>query len=202
MADAVSLGWQAAASWRGFNFRKEAFAVKKSLADTKKMTLLLASPLLAAGLFALLYFWADYARMAKKQDELTTSINSIFTATVPEVTKIVDPIQQLQVKIKEVGQASMNPDGNLPSSTIVHLLAEISATIPAAIDVRLARFVVDDTGLRIKGTTDTFNSVNAIKTGLEQSTAFGSVEISSATLDAKTSKVRFELKLTMQESDS
>ncbi len=202
MADAVSLGWQAAASWRGFNFRKETFAVKKSFADNKKLALLLASPLLAAGLFALIYFWVDYARMVKKHDELTTGIKAIFTATAPEVTRIVDPLQQLQIKIKEVGQASMNPDGNLPSSTIVHLLAEISATIPATTAVRLARFVVDDTGLRIKGTTDTFNSVNAIKTGLEQSSAFSSVEISSATLDAKTSKIRFELKLTMQGSDS
>jgi Tfp pilus assembly protein PilN len=92
----------------------------------------------------------------------------------------------------------MNPDGHLPTSTIVHLLAEISATIPSTLDVRLARFVVDDTGLRIKGNTDTFNSVDAIKKGLEQSSAFSNVEISTATLDAKTSKIRFELKLTMK----
>ncbi len=198
MADAVNLGWQATSNWRGFNFRKEGFAVKKSFTRNKKLALLLGLPLLSVGVLTLIYFWIDYSRLVKKHNDLTAQINAIFTSTLPEVTRIVDPVQQLQVKIKEVGQSSMNPDGHLPTSTIVHLLAEISATIPSTLDVRLARFVVDDTGLRIKGNTDTFNSVDAIKKGLEQSSAFSNVEISTATLDAKTSKIRFELKLTMK----
>jgi Tfp pilus assembly protein PilN len=92
----------------------------------------------------------------------------------------------------------MGKDSALPAITILDILAEISVNIPQSLDVRLARFVVDDSGLRLKGTTDTFNTVDAIKKGLEQSPAFNSVEISAANLDPKSSKIRFELKLTMR----
>lgn len=198
MEDAVNLGWQTIKNWKGFNFRKEAFATRKSFTDTRTLAIAIIAPLVAAALCAIGYLWYDYAKLLKEQKNLNTQIHRIFTETLPEVTRIVDPIQQLQVKISETSQASMNKDSTLPSFTILDILAEISANIPEPLDVRLARFVVDDTGLRIKGTTDTFNTVDLIKKGLQQSPTFSNVEISAANLDPKSSKIRFELKLTLK----
>jgi hypothetical protein len=48
----------------------------------------------------------------------------------------------------------------------------------------------------MKGETDTFNTVDAIKKGLEPSPYFGAVDISSANLDKKSNRVKFEIKLT------
>jgi type II secretory pathway component PulL len=198
MEDSVNLGWQIIKNWKGFNFRKEAFATKKSFTNNRTLTIAIALPLISAALFSIIYLWVDYTKLLKELNNLNTQIRAVFTETLPEVTRIVDPIQQLEVKIRETRQTSMDKDGTLPTITMIDILAEISANIPASLDIRLARFVVDDNGLRLKGTTDTFNTVDAIKKGLEQSPAFSNVEISSASLDPKSSKIRFELKLTMR----
>ena len=198
MEDSVNLGWQITKNWKGFNFRKEAFATRKSFTDNRTMAFAIVLPLVSVVLLSIVYLWVDYTKLLKKQNELNAQIHAVFTETLPEITRIVDPIQQLQVKIRETRQTTMDKDGTLPAMTTLDILAEISANIPEALDVRLARFVVDDNGLRLKGTTDTFNTVDAIKKGLEQSPAFSNVEISAANLDAKSSKIRFELKLTMK----
>lgn len=198
MEDSVNLGWQIIKSWKGFNFRKEAFATKKSFTDNRTLAIAIALPLISAALFSIIYLWVDYTKLLKEQNSFDTQIRAVFTETLPDVTKIVDPIQQLQVKIRETRQISMDKDGTLPTITMLDILTEISANIPKSLDVRLARFVVDDNGLRLKGITDTFNTVDAIKKGLEQSPAFSSVVISAANLEPKSSKIRFELKLTMR----
>jgi type II secretion system protein L len=197
MDDCVNLGWQITKNWKSFNFRKEAFATKKSFSD-RALAIAITLPLISAALLAMIYLWVDYRSLLKEQNDLNAQIRAVFTETLPEVTRIVDPIQQLQVKIRETRQGAMGKDSALPAITILDILAEISVNIPESLDVRLARFVVDDSGLRLKGTTDTFNTVDAIKKGLEQSPAFNSVEISAANLDPKSSKIRFELKLTMR----
>ena len=198
MEDAVNLGRQITKNWKGFNFRKEAFATRKSFTDSRTMALAITLPLISVVLISILYLWFDYTKLLKKQNELNAQIRAVFTETLPAITRIVDPLQQLQVKIRETRQTTMNKDGTLPTMTIIDILAEISANIPDSLNVRLARFVVDDTGVRLKGTTDTFNTVGAIKKGLEQSPFFSNVEISAANLDAKSSQIRFELKLTLK----
>jgi len=200
MADAVNLGWQAIKNWKGFNLRKEAFATKKSFTGSRNQAIAITLPLLTAAMLAIFYLWYDYAQLLKEKKGLDAQIHAIFAETLPDVTRIVDPIQQLRVKIQEASHTSTGKDGALPPATILTLLTEVSANIPEPLDVRLNRFLVDDNGLRLKGSTDTFNTVDAIKKGLEQSPAFSNVEISAANLDPKSSKVRFELKLTMKGS--
>jgi tRNA threonylcarbamoyladenosine modification (KEOPS) complex Pcc1 subunit len=55
--------------------------------------------------------------------------------------------------------------------------------------------VVDPEAVKIKGETDTFNTVDIIKKALEPSEYFSSVTISSANLDRSGERVQFEIKL-------
>lgn len=198
MEDAVNLGRQIIKNHRGFNFRKESFAIRRTFAGNKKLALAITLPLCAAVMVVMVFLWYDYSRLLTRKNELDARIQTLFRETLPDVTRVVDPLQQLQVRINETGQSALSKNGILPPTTILTLLAEVSAGIPAPLDVQLARFMVDDSGLRLRGTTDTFNTVDAIKKGLERSPAFSQVEISSANLDPKSSKVRFELKLTLK----
>ena len=75
------------------------------------------------------------------------------------------------------------------------LLRDISERIPASLDVHMSRMVIDPETVRISGSTDTFNSVDTIKGGLEPSAYFSAVTISSANLDRAGKKVQFEMKL-------
>lgn len=198
LRDAINTGWQVTQRWKGFNFRKDAFALKKTFVFNRRIALFLLLPLGLSALVALGLLWRNHSRLLTEEKELTKQLTAIFTETLPEVTRIVDPIQQLQVKIKETSQDASGQGNSLPSASILRILTALSAGIPESLDVHLARFMVDDTGIRIKGSTDTFNTVDAIKKGLEQSSAFSSVEISSANLDPKNSRIRFEMKLTIK----
>ncbi len=55
--------------------------------------------------------------------------------------------------------------------------------------------VVDQDGVQIRGTTDTFNTVDSIKKGLESSEMYRDVVIASANLDQSGKGVRFEIKM-------
>ena len=62
-------------------------------------------------------------------------------------------------------------------------------------DVRIQSMVVDPENVQIKGETDTFNTVDIIKKGLEPSRYLSVVTISSANLDRSGKRVQFEMKL-------
>jgi len=72
---------------------------------------------------------------------------------------------------------------------------DISARIPKNLEVQVDRMVVDQDGIQMRGTTDTFNTVDSIKKGLESSEMYQDVVIASANLDQSGKGVRFEIKM-------
>ncbi len=77
------------------------------------------------------------------------------------------------------------------------VLADISRRIPVSLSLKVARLSMDREGLVIKGTTDTFNGVESIKTAVSGSPRLSAVRIVSATVDKgkKDGAVRFELQM-------
>ena len=126
---------------------------------------------------------------------LDKKITEVFRQTLPDVKKIVDPVKQLQVKVNEVKGSAAPIPGSDSSNKVLDLLKDISERIPKTLDVRMSRMVIDQETVRVSGRTDTFNTVDTIKSGLESSTYFSSVTISSANLDKSKKQIQFELKL-------
>jgi len=77
----------------------------------------------------------------------------------------------------------------------LEILNDISERVPKDLVVQVDRMVVDQEGIQIRGTTDTFNTVDSIKKGLESSEMYGDVVIASANLDQSGKGVRFEIKM-------
>jgi hypothetical protein len=126
---------------------------------------------------------------------LDQQITRIFNETFPDVKRIVDPVQQMKVKIDEIKKTAASLPGTGASGKVLDLLNDISLRLPESADVKVSRMVVDQDSLLIKGETDTFNTVDTIKKGLEPSPYFAAVTISSANLDRSGNRVNFELKL-------
>ncbi len=137
----------------------------------------------------------DYYTLKKEYKILNREITSVFKQTLPEVTRIVDPVQQLRVKVKELKQStSLRPEAGT-SKKVLDLLKEISQRIPASLNVHVNRMVIDTETVRISGKTDAFNEVDRIKNNLESSIKFSGVTISSANLDRTGKGVRFEIRI-------
>ena len=78
------------------------------------------------------------------------------------------------------------------------LLKDISERIPVTQDVLITSLSIDQETIRFSGETDTFNTVDSIKSELETSPYFDTVTISSAKLDRDGKKVQFEIRLNIK----
>jgi general secretion pathway protein L len=198
MDRALALGMAAKKSRKGFNFRKDAFARKVSLNQYRH--LFWKGGAFTAALVVVVGFFLWLSSMSLKTEEktVTMQIRAVFSETLPTVTRIVDPVQQLQTEINKLKQSTGGSrTGN--QYKVLDLLAEISEIIPDSLKVRLTLMSVDEKGIRIKGVTDSFNTVDTVKKKLEKSSYFNSVAISSANLAPKNNEILFELKLQLRE---
>jgi len=195
MDSALALALRESKQGLGFNFRKDEFEIRKKhlrlMRGIRKAAifLLVILSLLVADLGVDYYFLKRRYRMLDKQ------ITEIFRQTLPDVKRIVDPVQQMMAKINEIRESAVSLPGIAGDRRVLDLLRDISLRSPGSPDVRVTRMVFEPEVVRIKGETDTFNTVDIIKKGLESSEYFSAVTISSANLDRSGKRVQFEIKL-------
>ncbi len=192
---AVACGFDSDKSHGAFDFCKEEFRKVKTFHDYRRRFLMLGIPILLGCMLAGLYFNHEFRMMTARQDGLRRQIAEVFTATMPIATRIVHPVQQLQVLVNEV-KSTYRPGGVTSLQySIVDLLTEISARIPVAYSVKVVRLVVDTEALLLKAVTGDFNTVDNVQKELKKSPLFKEVVISSASQGTQGDEVSFELKL-------
>jgi general secretion pathway protein L len=193
MNNALALALRDAKAKNSFNFRRGKFKKKKRYdqfrGEVKRFAVYVSVVLLvlAAG------FGADYYVLKKEQGHLEQQIMSVFKKAFPDSTRIVDPVQQMKVKIREAKESLFLPTDTVLQGAVVDVLRDITVRIPNAADLDVSSLVIDDEKVRLKGSTDDFNTVDGIKIGLQDSEYLKDVAIASAQLDNRTNKVRFEL---------
>ncbi len=195
LTGALSLAFQEKNSRRGLNFSRNEFSHIGDLAGLAKIAKSAALPLFILVTLFLGYLIYDTGSLKNQRAALVSEIHGVFKKTLPDVQRIVDPVQQLQVAVKEARFSSADGGGTTLPYTVLDVLRELSTRMPASIDVQLTRMVYETKDLRLMGTTDTFNTVDSMKKSLEKSQFFTSVTISSANMNPKDKNVRFELKL-------
>lgn len=180
---------------RDFNFRKDDFRKKKSFLEYRDLLLKTAVPLCVVIVLVMAYMGYNYSMLNAEQERLRQQITEVFKQTLPEVTRVVNPVQQLQVKNNEI-KATYRPGGGSGAAyTIIELLTELSARIPAKFSVKVVRMVADMNTIRLKAVTGDFNTVDNVQKELGKSQYFKDVTISSANQSIQGDKVNFELKL-------
>ena len=179
------------------NFRKDEFARRYD--RSRLYTVARAGGIVLLGLALLLIagLTIDYQQMKKERDQLVAEITEVYKETVPDSGRIVNPLQQLQVKVNELKNATSTGATSDPSLNTLVLLGDISQRIPASLKVTFQRYIYDRKSIRIKGLTDNFNTVDQMKRSLDKSPYFNEVAIVSANVAPKDDGVRFELKLQM-----
>ncbi len=133
--------------------------------------------------------------LQKEVNQLNKQIAGIFQATLPDVTKIVDPLQQMRVRLAQEQKKNLFT-GELGDGVLnIDILNDISSLIPKQLDVEFTRFVRGDKNLLISGNTDTFNSVDEIKVKLARAKTIKNITISSANLEKTSNRIQFKLKI-------
>jgi type II secretory pathway component PulL len=192
MDSALSLALVEIEGLGGLNFHKGQFAAKKLFLKHKQNWI--KTGILAAAVVVLLLFnfITDSYKLNKQLDGYDQQIRSIFQATFPG-EKIVEPFQQMQIKVNEARKNAVTEGAVGPHLRSIDILNAISQSIPASITVDVTRMVISDETVLISGNTDTFNSVEEIKSKLEQVDIFKKVTISSTSKDRTGKSIRFQL---------
>jgi general secretion pathway protein L len=197
MDNSFSLALMEVQGINGINFRKGPFAAKKIWEEHKRN--LIKTGILAGLVLALAFFnvFLDSYFMEKNLTRLNSQITGVFTSTFPDVKKIVDPLQQMQVKIQEARKNALLPGITDTNIRAIDILNNISKLISKNIDVDFTQLVIGAESTEISGDTDTFNSVDSIKNSLEKSDLFKKIIISSATVNKSDNRVRFKIKINL-----
>ena len=177
------------------NLRRDEFAFTGREGRYNKVLKYAGGALILAAVAVITHQAVSYQNMKSERQELTAQIESLYRQTVPDSSPGPEPLKQLQVKLRDMGEVSATGTIKDPTLTTVKLLADISSRIPASVEVSFERLIYDRKMVRIRGVTDNFNTIDLMKNRLAQSPLFSQVTIGSANADPKAGGVRFELKI-------
>ena len=140
--------------------------------------------------------------MQKQIDRLDAQIRSIFQNRFPDVTRIVDPLQQMRSRMDSARNKFTTPGIGSLGLRRIDILNDISRLISPQTNIDLNRIVIGPESVMLYGDTNTFNAVNLIKGELERGAAFDTVTISSANIDKSDSRVRFKMMIQLGSGSS
>ncbi len=106
----------------------------------------------------------------------------------------------LKQKIAEMRKRLHMMGGNLGHGSPLDVLLALSRAIPPGLPVQLSDLLVDDSGLKIEGTADSFAAVDQVKKALERTPAFGQIQVEHATAGSDPNKIDFRINATMAEN--
>ncbi len=195
MDNALALALMEVEGFDSLNFHKGQFAAQKFLSKHKSP--LIKTGIMAAAVLALMFFniLMETYTVNKQVRRINSQMTQIFKATFPEVKTIRYPYPEMQAKMLEAKKNAVFQAETRPHIRSIDILNSISEKIPESITLNLTRLVIQPENVLISGTTDTFNSVDDIKSRLEQIQHFEKVTISSANMDRSGNEVRFMLKV-------
>jgi type II secretory pathway component PulL len=195
MDNALALALMEVEGLPALNFHKGQFAAQKFLGKHKSA--LIKTGMLAAAVLVLMFFnlMMQTHTLNNRIDAINNQMSAIFKETFPEIKTVRYPFQEMQAKMREAsGNAALQAETG-PHVRSIDILNKISEKIPADITVNLSRLVIQPDNVLISGTTDAYDSVDVIKSRLEQIKEFEKVSISSANIDRSGKEVQFMLKV-------
>ena len=194
MDASLALALSAIVGFDVLNFRRGGFTVQSGWVQYK-------GDILKTGLIAMLMvllfvanFMADYFSIKKRSLHLEEEVREVFTSTFPDVKRIVDPLQQMRVKLEELNKNATFSAETSRSAMAIDVLNDISRYIPEQIDVVLSSVIIGADSVLISGNTGGFDAVDEVKNSLENAVLFKNVSITSTNKERGGNRVRFKIK--------
>lgn len=190
---AVSIYSSGYSSGKGLlNFARSGFfkaGVLKSLRKSWSDTFIVACLTVFTSVF---YLGVSEYSAFKTLNRLDAETKSIFMETFPDTRKIVDPYQQMSVKVKSLMQ---NQGVDSDKGLVLDILKEISLKIKPEIDITLTSLTILPDEIQLHGEATSFDLAETARKALSESKLFSDVKVDSVNSDSKTGKVVFKLNL-------
>lgn len=206
-ATAVGIGMKVAARQKNaamtesINFRKEDFSFNKSLGDFE-------DKILFFGKWIAVIFVLAFLQLVIKNYGLRNENNMIEKTILAEVKKIApeekpnnakSAIKKLEAKIQELEEKQEVLTSGLNKATALGILRQLSVLIPNAIQIDASDISIERNKISIKGSTDSFASVDKIIASLQANPEFTRVEKGDIRETQDGSKKSFQITVLMGE---
>ena len=174
------------------NFRKGEFAYRSRIEATRGRLLYLGVMLAVLVVLGLTQFFLRYANLRSEDRALTEQIRGLFFTTFPESKQVPlgYELHEMRNRLKSRPGEGDLLSGSLP---VVDLLREISQRIPKEISVDVRELIYDPDKVRIRGRTDSFETIDRIKSELAQFPPFSSIEVTDAKVSIDQQGVDFTI---------
>jgi general secretion pathway protein L len=175
------------------NFRQGEFAYQGRAGFTPfRLPLILVS--LALG-FALIHFFLGLAVGGRELELLN---RNIAATAAPALAGTNPPLVQaaLETKLKDMRKKLRLMGGNLGHGSPLDLLLALSEAIPPGIPMQVYDMQIDDSGIKIEGTADSYGAVDQVKKALEHSPQFVSIQVDHAAAASSAGKIDFRISAT------
>lgn len=167
---------------------------------------LLATAVMAVIIFTLFIFslYQNIFSLEKRISHVRAAGTAIYKKSFPqeEVLPGYSPLLLMQARVKQIlqhkgGTLESRDMANTPDMLAIDVLYELSARIPADMNTQLSRLLFNHGQVTITGTTDSFNTVDRLKSALEKSAIFKTVTINTADAGKTGGRVIFQFNIHM-----
>ena len=195
MNQALALALRPPRSSAGFDFHGALLKEKRGSGEWFKRLPWIAAVVAVAFMLAGLEVYLDYRLARTHLTSLKTEIATTFRQCCPEMPRIVDPVSQLKARIAEMRKLSMGPGAKVSSITVLEMLRDISLLAPKSSPLLITAFNCENDMVSLKGETENFDAVEALKREMGRSKYFKTVMINSTNLMKQGNRVEFEMRM-------
>lgn len=180
----------------GVNFRRGEFTFHRSQQELQRALRGVAA--LGALVVALTVgdLYMEYRQLATRATQLDQQVQMVFRDTLPDV-RATNPVVQLQDEVAALSErvALLNDIVPVSTSTSVDILRAVSSAIPNKIRIDSEEYSMDPDQVRLRGNTESYESVDAIKKGLLNTGFFSDVVVKEAKVSKGGDGVNFRMNL-------
>lgn len=163
----------------GVNFRRGEYAYHRAGEETRSA--LMRTLLLACVVLALVFgqSFVEYQRLDARLVTLDDAVRKAFKQTLPDVSPGSDPVMQLQTLIDADQKKLDMLAGVVPvdGATAIDALRAVSVSLPPTARILVDELTMDTGQIRVKATSDSFETVDLIKQKVASANYFGNVEV-------------------------
>jgi general secretion pathway protein L len=132
----------------------------------------------------------------RRAQELTTVLQSRFREQFPGLDPGVDEVDQAKSALAAVNKTLSLIGGDQPG--LLPLLRELTQRVPKGLALTLSALTVERGTIQLDAETDSFDSVEKVKRGLQAFPGVQEVTVSETRVGATPNQVRFRVSMTLQ----
>jgi general secretion pathway protein L len=157
----------------------------------------------AAVVLMVVSFVLDARQLEARRDAVRSEIRTLFTAALPNVRTIVNEKAQLESEIAALEKQRRLYGGLAPSAPrAIDVLRALTIAVPKDVTLDVEELSLDGETVRLRGSTVSYEAVEAVKRGLAARSEFRNVETKDVRTSVDGQRVDFRLSLEVGEERS